>query len=216
MTSASAIPDSNPTRAELRLVVLGQWVRAGLDLVRGASAGRGLIGGAVALWQVFQAIRLAIVLAQRLSDLQELLSRAVPGPQAAETPVQGSAAWSNDPPAAAAFLRPALIEIGATIRDALGLASDRRRAKGAGRAAGAVAEPNAPHPLGRPTPPRGRPPRPQRSRARRRRPRALGAPNTFQPPIAAPAIGRFRLGAGGLRSVRRLLGPRATWLALPW
>jgi hypothetical protein len=76
MSSVSAIPDSNPTRTHLRLVVLGQWVRAGLALARRAQAGQVFVGGAVALWKIFQAVRLAILLARRLSELQGRLSRA--------------------------------------------------------------------------------------------------------------------------------------------
>jgi hypothetical protein len=188
MSSANATSDSNPTRAQLRLIVLGQWVQAGLALVRGATAGRGLFAGAVALWQVFQAIRLATQLAQRLSELQGVLTAAASA--------QAPAPNLDDPPSNAAFLRHALIEIAETIQSALGRVPGPPRRSVEARATRAQATPKSPRRQSRLTPPRGRPPdpppRPERRRARLRSPGArLNAP----PPIAAPAIGRFRLAA---------------------
>jgi hypothetical protein len=187
MSSVSAIPDSNPTRAQLRLVVLGQWVRAGLELARGAASERGLFGGVVALWRVLQAVRLAILLAQRLSELNGALARA------ARATAPGETAPDFEAPPTAAFLQDALIEITRSIRDALGLAPDQRRRPVAGEAASAAAEPEVPRALGRPNPPPDRPPRPERSPARVRSPCAPYALDTALPPIAALAIGRLPL-----------------------
>jgi hypothetical protein len=65
MLSARAIADTPPDGDHLRLVVLAQWIAAGRALIRGATTtGRGLIGGAVALWRLAQAVRLAILLAR--------------------------------------------------------------------------------------------------------------------------------------------------------
>jgi hypothetical protein len=197
MSSASAISDSTPTRSEMRLVVLGQWIRAGLDLARGASAGRGLIGGAVALWQVFQAIRLAMQLAQRLSELSGVLAFAARETASAETADQGFDSPADNP--SAACLRHALTALEATIRDALGLAPALSRPPDANETARTEAEPARPRVLGRQRRPRGRPPdrRPrERRQARPRRPRAPGHLKTTHPPIAAQAIGRLRLAAG--------------------
>jgi hypothetical protein len=179
------------------MVVLGQWVRAGLDLARGAGAGRGLVGGAVALWRVLQAVRLAMQLAQRLSDLRDVLSTAAPetSPETSpgETPDQGSATHPLDPPGAAAFLHHALSEIARTIRDALGLVPARRRRPDADKTQGVAAEPEIPRAQLRLTSPRGRPPdRPPRPE-RRRRPLRGRILETTLTPIAAPASGRFRL-----------------------
>jgi hypothetical protein len=199
MSFLSASPDSNPTRTQLRLVVLGQWVRAGLALARGAKAGRGVIGGAVALWQVFQAVRLAILLAQRLSQARGALSIAAPETSPGEAAAPGWEPLFEDPACDAAFFRDALIALERTIRDALGLASERCGRFATNGAAAAMAERGVPRVLGRLTPPPARPPgrppplEPRLARRRRRcAPRAL---KTFRPPIAAPAIGRFRLAA---------------------
>jgi hypothetical protein len=164
MPSATAIPGSNTTRAQLRLIVLGQWVRAGLALVRDARAGRGLVGSAVALWQVVQAVRLALILIQRLSELRAALSRAgLPaGPVGSAAPGAGPAAtaepWSNEPPGAAAWLGLALTDIRQTIRAALGrwpACRDRRRPDAPARPATTPVSPRARRPR---TPPRNRPP----------------------------------------------------------
>jgi hypothetical protein len=195
MSSASAIPDSNPTRAQLRLVVLAQWVRAGLDLAWRATARGGLVGGAVALWRIYQAVRLAIVLAQRLSELQGALTPAALVTPSDETPAEGVVPCAEDV-SAAAWLSHALIELNETLRDALGLAPVRRARPDTDGAADGAAQPEVPHPLGRQTPPRERPPDRPPKPARRRRPRAARACQTALPPIAAPATGRFRLGAG--------------------
>jgi hypothetical protein len=198
MSSSRAIPDSNPTRTQLRLVVLGQWVRAGLDLARGAG---GVIDGALALWRVFQAIRLAMQLVQRLSDARGALAFAAPE-TAPETALGEAPIWdhaSDDPAGSAAFLRDALIELGGMMRNALGLAPDLRRRSDAGEPASTITPPEPPSPLGRLQPPRGRPPdRPpplERLSARRSRPSTPHALKTQKTPIAALAIGRFRLAA---------------------
>jgi hypothetical protein len=200
MLSVSDIPDPNPTRAQLRLVVLGEWIRAGLALARGARAGRGLVGGAVALWRVFQAIRLAMQLTQRLSELQGVLPRAAleTAPAAPDDPDLGSdfefGLASDAPPWSAAILRSALAELAGTIRDALGGASAHRLASDGAVALRTAAEPEAPRAASRLQPLRGRPPdrppRPQRWRARRRRPCAPCAFDIALTPIAATAIGR--------------------------
>jgi hypothetical protein len=198
MSSASASPAPNPTRAQLRLVVLGQWIRAGLALACSARAGRGLVGGAVAPWQVFQAIRLAIQLAQRLSELQGALARVAPQTAPGETIAQGSGPCSDDPPFAADFLRQAMSELTDLIGDALGLAPEPRDLFGAGEAprVGPVFEVSPV--LGRVAPARGRPPdRPPKFQRppRRRRHAPFAGPSTL-PPTVAPTAGRCRLGAG--------------------
>ncbi len=170
MSSLSAIPDSNPTRAQLRLVVLGQWVRAGLELARGARAGRGLVGGAIVLWQVFQAVRLAILLARRLSEARHVPSPVAPETAPGETadgghaPAQGLEFPANDPSSRAACLRHALIELTSMIRQVLDLASDRRGRSGAVEANGAVVAPELRRPKSRCGRPLDRPPRPERRR----------------------------------------------------
>jgi hypothetical protein len=192
MSFLAAIPDSNPARAQLRLVVLGQWVRAGLEMARGAG---GLVGGAVALWRVLQAVRLAMQLAQRLSEMRgaptPTLGIVTPEPALGDMVAQDPGFVSNDPPTAAC-LQHALIEITRTIREALGLAPDQRGRPVAGQAARPMAEPVIPRALGCATPPRGRPP----DRPPRRRRCALHPLKTLSTPIAAPAIGRFRLAGG--------------------
>jgi hypothetical protein len=199
MTSVSAIPDSSPTRAQLRLVMLEQWIRAGLALARGAGAGRGFVGGVVALWQVFQAVRLAIQLAQRLSELQGALACAARETAPAQPAALGFDLQLNEPPCSAAFLCSALGALEETIRDALGLAPERRCGFDAAKASGAGGQAERPHPIGRSTPPRGlppdRPPGPELWRARPRRLRAPGALKPTLTPIAATAIGRYPLAA---------------------
>jgi hypothetical protein len=196
MTSAAALPDSNPARAQLRLVVLGQWVRAGLALARGGAAGRGWVGGVVALWQVFQAIRLAMALIQRLSELRGALSDAAVMTTPGETDGLGSA--SDDWATRANTLGRALNEIAATIDAALGLAADRRTGADAVGAAGRSTRPGAQADDHRPRKPIGlRPPslRPLLDPRRRRR---RCAPVAKSPPIPIVpwATGRFRLGVG--------------------
>jgi hypothetical protein len=72
--------------------VIAQWIAAGLALIRGATtSGRGLVGGAVALWRLAQAVRLAILLARRLRDAPDAPRAGAPG--AASTPVP---AWCPD------------------------------------------------------------------------------------------------------------------------
>jgi hypothetical protein len=198
MSSASPSPDPNPTRAQLRLVVLGQWIRAGLALVRGARAGRGLVGGAVALWQVFQAVRLAIQLAQRLSELQGALARVARDTATGETVVRDPAPCTDDPPFAADFLRQAMYELTDLIGDALRLAPEPRDLFGAGEGprAGPVFEVSPV--LGRVAPARGRPPDrpPKFHRPPRRRRHAPFAGPSALPPTVAPTAGRSRLAKG--------------------
>jgi hypothetical protein len=161
MTSARVIADTTPTRTDLRLVVLAQWIRAGLAMTRAAATGRGLVGGAVALWRLAQAVRLAILLARRLKHAQGASRVSAPcfnvsGP--ASTPVP---AWSLEAaPMDDAALERALAELEATIANARGLTPHRRtraweRERPARIPARASQEARGPsrRPLGRATPP---------------------------------------------------------------
>jgi hypothetical protein len=62
--------DPTPSRTQRRLAVLGEWIRAGMDLARNGvlEAGRGFSDGAQALCRVFRAVRLAIILTVRLGE----------------------------------------------------------------------------------------------------------------------------------------------------
>jgi hypothetical protein len=169
MTFADAIADTTPIRAHLRRVVLAQWVRAGLALLRGAGTqGRGFVGGAVALWRVMQAVRLAMLLAQRLADAQGLAAAR----RAAASDVPGAApawdpAWPLQDDPEDLDLRRALEELMATITRASALAPPEgvsdwdREPSGSpclyrpGAASGKGASPKAHGPKGRP---RGRRP----------------------------------------------------------
>jgi hypothetical protein len=197
MSSVSALPDSNPTRAQLRLVVLGQWVRAGLALARGPQAGRGFIGGVVALWRVFQAVRLAIQLAQRLSELRGARLFDALGLEPGDRLDQDLVSCSDGSSVAAAWLHEALGEIQSAIHDALGLAQDRYARPQADKAGGVVAKLEVSHTPGRPTPPRGLPPErpPGPGPGRWRRPARGRRMQTAPTPIATLAVGRFRLAA---------------------
>jgi hypothetical protein len=119
MTFPPAIADPPATRTDLRLAVVAQWIRAGLDLVRGASSGRGLVGGAVALWQVVQAVRLAIRLAGLLAEARRASSPAA-GPAPGCAPHPGQAGPVDDQTSNAAALSRALAELAAAISEALG------------------------------------------------------------------------------------------------
>jgi hypothetical protein len=107
MPSAFAAADPNPTRTDLRLVVLGQWVQAGRALVLGAATGRGLVAGA---------IRLAILLMQRLSELRGVLARvaAASGAAAPSAPTPAFdwsfATGADDPHGRTACLYDALVK----------------------------------------------------------------------------------------------------------
>ncbi len=61
---------SAPTRTQLRLAVLVQWVEAGLALARRLTeeAERGLIHAARTVYRISRAVRLALILHARLSD----------------------------------------------------------------------------------------------------------------------------------------------------
>jgi hypothetical protein len=208
MTFARTIADTTATRNELRLVVIAQWIAAGLALIRSATTtGRGLVGGAVALWQLAQAVRLAILLARRLKQAQDASnlgasdsgapSWRAPGP--ASTPVP---AWSLEAaPLDDDALRRAMAELEAVIADALSAAPPRRAslwepelparipARTSHEADGPIRRPH-----GRPTPPLGlRPLRPPGlDRPYRRRRRTPSALNTAPTPIAPWRSGATR------------------------
>ncbi len=204
MTSMRAIADTTPTRSELRLVVLAQWIAAGLALIRGATTtGRGLVGGAVALWRLAQAVRLAILLARRLKQAQDAAGAGASAP--ASTPIS---AWPHEAaPLSDDALRRAMAELEAAMAGALA-ATPQGRASVWDRAWDRVwdrelparifprASQEAPGPsprsLGRRTPPQGRrplrPPGPERPC--RRRWRTPGALIPAPTPIAALATGR--------------------------
>ncbi len=174
MTSDDAIADTTPSRTLLRLVVLGQWIRAGLALARGG----GIVGGAVALWRVAQAVRLAMRLARRLAEAERARAARVAtvAPGLAPTPDSGLSSadallWALEDLAAecSAVLRPR-----ATGRPAAMMRSETRDLRTGTR------------PLGR----RASPAPPPARRRRRCRPLAL---DTTSPPIAAKAIGRLAL-----------------------
>jgi hypothetical protein len=152
----------------------------------------------VALWRLAQAVRLAILLAQRLKDAQSppRLSTSCPAP----SPVP---AWSvEDAPMDDAALRRAMAELEAAIANARGPAPQGRaslwdRAPPARIVVSASQEARgrSPRPHGRRTPPCGqrpvRPPGPSRPGRRSARPaRALKTPS---PPIAPLAVGRLPL-----------------------
>jgi hypothetical protein len=128
MTSLHAIADTTPNRSDLRLVVLAQWIRAGLDLIKGASTtGRGLVGGAVALWRLAQAVRLAILLAKRLKEAQGAPCSGAPRVSASRPASSPVPTWSLETaPLDDADLRRAMAELEAAIADALGAAPRRR------------------------------------------------------------------------------------------
>jgi hypothetical protein len=177
-------------------VVLAQWVRAGLAMVRGAMmSGRGLVGGAIALWRLAQAVRLAILLARRLADAAGVAS-PITDAVASEAGLGFPSALPgalDAPSANAAALSRALAEIATAISAAVDRAPRPRAAAVATEGAASLPEPPRPG-LGW-TPPHiwraDRPPGPARPRRRRSRPaRAL---QTIPPPIAALAIGRSAL-----------------------
>jgi hypothetical protein len=196
MTFARAIADTTPNRDHLRLVVLAQWIAAGIALIRGATTtGRGLVGGAVALWRLAQAVRLAILLARRLREAQAASRSGAAASGPAPTPVP---AWSvEDAPLDDAALRRAMAELEAAMADALCATPQRRASLWDGVWARdwdrerparilARASQEARGPQGRPTPPQG--PRPLRPPGLdpldRRRWRTPGAPNTDPTPVA--------------------------------
>jgi hypothetical protein len=202
MTSVRDIADTTATRSELRLVVIAQWIAAGLALMRGATtSGRGLVGGAVALWRLAQAVRLAILLARRLKAAQAAPRSSTSCPAPARVP-----AWSvEDAPMDDADLRRAMAELEAAIAAALGAAahgraslwdslSDRERAPRIFARPSQEARGPSPRPQGRRTPPLGlrplRPPGPERPR--RRRWRTPGALQPTPPPIASWRSGATR------------------------
>jgi hypothetical protein len=214
MTSVRAIAETTPTRTHLRLVVIAQWIAAGLALIRGATtSGRGLVGGAVALWRLAQAVRLAILLARRLREAADAPRAAAPG--AASTPVP---AWSlEDAPLDDDALRRALAELEAAIADALAAAPqdrasvwdrfwDRERPARLFARASQQAPGSNSRPHGRRTPPLGlRPLRPPGPARPRRRPwRTPGALKPTPPPIAPLATGRDPLARG-------VTAPAARW-----
>jgi hypothetical protein len=164
-------------------------------------------GGAVALWQLAQAVRLAILLARRLKQAQDASnlgasdsgapSWRAPGP--ASTPVP---AWSLEAaPLDDDALRRAMAELEAVIADALSAAPPRRAslwepelparipARTSHEADGPIRRPH-----GRPTPPLGlRPLRPPGlDRPYRRRRRTPSALNTAPTPIAPWRSGATR------------------------
>jgi hypothetical protein len=193
MTSTRAIAVTPSFRTDLRLVVLAQWVRAGLALMRGtATTGRGLIGGAVALWRVAQAIRLAMVLAQRLGEIR----LATGSGRSCSGPDVDPAEPRDDRPTNADALRQALAELAATISDALARTPQLRPGSSAVAAARVAPPPGVPHPRVHRTRPRGlrphRPPGPRPPRGRRTCPPPVCHPPLT--PIAAAATGRSRLG----------------------
>ncbi len=196
MTSVRAIAETTPTRTHLRLVVIAQWIAAGLALIRGATtSGRGLVGGAVALWRLAQAVRLAILLARRLKKAADASRLSTSGPASAPVPV-----WCvEDAPMDDAELRRAMAELEAAIANALGAAPqgyardwDRERPARIFARPSQEARGPSPRPQGRRTPPCGqwpvRPPGP--ARPGRRRSRLARALKTTSPPIAPVAIGR--------------------------
>jgi hypothetical protein len=192
MTSPHAIADTTPSRTHLRLVVLAQWIRAGLALARSAATGGGLVSGAIALWRVAQAVRLAMRLAQLLKDAAAARAAnpasVAPGlaPHLMPTePVDGR-------PTNADALRRALAELASAISANLGLAPHHPPMSIA--AASLAVAPQCPRP-DLVAPPCGkRPDRPPGAlHPRQRRWRAPRTLNKAQNPIAALAIGRLAL-----------------------
>jgi hypothetical protein len=191
MTSVHAIADTTPCRNHLRLVVLGQWIRAGLALTRAATTGGGLVGGVIALWRVAQAVRLAMRLSQLLAEVAAAPAARPARVEPGLAPYPMPAEPMNGPPAdaGAAALRQALVELAAKISAALGGTSHHRPTCVAILITATVLD--GPRPALRRTPPHGRPP--DDPRARRRRWRLLKALTKTPPPIAAPATGRLAL-----------------------
>ncbi len=189
MTVTRISADATPTRNDLRLAVLAQWIAAGLGLVRDA---RGLVGGAVALWRLAQAVRLALLLARRLAETGGVSQARAPGsaPDLA-WPVHDASAHA----AALAELAAAL-SIAADIPQPRPLAAwDREpsgslmpqtarpcRARASLKARGPRVRPHGRRPL--------RPPGP--ARAFRRRWRTPGAQETTLTPIAPWRSGATR------------------------
>jgi hypothetical protein len=70
MSAATAFADPNPARTQLRVATLDAWARAGVEMAdRVASeAGRDILEVVRIVARLIQAVRLAIVLATRLSD----------------------------------------------------------------------------------------------------------------------------------------------------
>jgi hypothetical protein len=199
MTCVLTIADTTPSRTDLRLVVLAQWIRAGLDLVRGATTtGRGLVGGAVTLWRLAQAVRLAILLAQRLKAGQGAPRVSTPCP----SPTQRQAEARELTPPDDDALRRAMAELEAAMAGALDWAPPGRvcvciwdRERPVRFFARASQEARGPRrgPHGLRVPPRGqRPVRPPGAEppGRRRRSRPARALEPTSPPIAPLAIGR--------------------------
>jgi hypothetical protein len=172
MSFTDAIADTSPSRSQLRLMALAQWVRTGLALAWGAAPGRGYVGRAVMLWRVVQAVRLALQLARRLSEADDALAPAAPvcsdGPDAApdSVPTWSLVASPAVAPANAAALSGALAELAGRISAVLGLTPARRPSVWAVSAASAPATLGALHPRDQGTPPCGqrpdRPPGPKR------------------------------------------------------
>jgi hypothetical protein len=216
MPFVCAIADTTPTRAHLRLVVLAQWIAAGLALIRGATTtGRGLVGGAAALWRLAQAVRLAILLARRLKQAQAASNSAAPRSSASGPAFTPVPAWSlEDAPLDDAALRRAMAELEAAIADALGAAPhgrphgrmsvwEREPARSIFASVSFPAEgPIRPH--SRQTPPCGRRPLrpPGPDRPCRRKWRTPGALKTAPTPIAPWRPGATRwLGASRSKSL---------------
>jgi hypothetical protein len=200
MSFDRAIAETPPNRADLRLVVLAQWVRAGLALIRGATtSGRGLVGGAVAFWRVMQAVRLALQLARLLAEARGATGARAPAPTSLPDPLIPR----EDTPASAAALGRALAELAAAISHALGLARRWSARDGGREPSGARGlEKVARRDRSASLKPRGRrrrlhgrrplrPPGP--ARPCRRRWRTPGAHECFSPPIAPLAVGRLPL-----------------------
>jgi hypothetical protein len=203
MALTRAIVETPASRSDLRLMVLAQWIRAGLDLIRGArTSGRGLVGGAVALWRLAQAVRLAILLARRLRE-----SRGAPRPSETSPAYTPVPTWSPEAaPLDDDALRRAMAELDAAIADALGATPQQpaslwdslwdceRPTRPFARASLKARRPSR-RPHGRSTPRLGlrplRPPGPEQPC--RRRWRTPGALKSAPPPIAPMAIGRAPL-----------------------
>ncbi len=217
MTYVRAIADTSPTRNHLRLVVLAQWIAAGIALIRGATTtGRGLVGGAVALWRLAQAVRLAI-----LREAQGAPRASASGPPSTPVPT-----WSLDAaPLDDDALRRAMAELDAAVANALGGAPQGRaslwdrawdsvwdRARPArifARASQAARGPNR-RPHRRRTPPLGlRPLRPPGPVTRPAKIAQAGRPGRDPDPDRPPAIGRDPLAKGQRRRAQALARPLA-------
>jgi hypothetical protein len=135
MLAATAFADPNPARTELRVATLDAWARAGVEMAdRVASeAGRDILEVVRIVARLIQAVRLAIVLATRLSDPTNPAFQPTPArPRAARAerePVERPERVRPERPrdrevSDAAILRRPLIDIVKVICRNLGIVPD--------------------------------------------------------------------------------------------